>query len=262
MTRANQVAPPLSDLLSGYLQRHAAAEAAGLGQPETGDVVPFEAAPAPPVDPRLAWEETQSVLRLYSPQPEKSPLAPPPDWPSLVSSQEPAMALAMCAGNFPQLVRNLHPLLHADNLAALKPQPAQALSSGPSQDWAIQVGRKPQFPQVLLAIGVLRLARDFDAAAEILQKNEKTVPAPWQPAWANEKAALAWHRGQFDEALASWNSQTVSVPVHFNRGMASLFFGRTADAKSCLNQAVAQLPENGGWHHLGRLYLTLAETAG
>ena len=45
----------------------------------------------------------------------------------------------------------------------------------------------------------------------------------------------------------------------FNRGMAALFLGRPAEAREPLRQAVAQLPEKGSWHHLARLYLTLAE---
>ena len=45
----------------------------------------------------------------------------------------------------------------------------------------------------------------------------------------------------------------------FNRGMASLFLGKFADARAALSEAVKQLPEGDGWHHLGRLYLTLAQ---
>ena len=37
-------------------------------------------------------------------------------------SHEPAVALAFCAGNFPQLVRNLHLILQKPNLAELRPQ--------------------------------------------------------------------------------------------------------------------------------------------
>jgi hypothetical protein len=52
------------------------------------------------------------------------------------------------------------------------------------------------------------------------------------------------------------------VPVLFNRGMAALFLGDAAEARTCLNQAVQQLPEESAWHHLGRLYLALAESRG
>ena len=45
----------------------------------------------------------------------------------------------------------------------------------------------------------------------------------------------------------------------FNRGMAALFAGDNAAAREALRKAVAKLPESSGWHHLGRLYLALAE---
>jgi hypothetical protein len=42
--------------------------------------------------------------------------------------------------------------------------------------------------------------------------------------------------------------------------MAALFMDQAAQARTWLAEAVAQLPEAGAWHHLGRLYLTLAES--
>jgi tetratricopeptide (TPR) repeat protein len=111
----------------------------------------------------------------------------------------------------------------------------------------------------LLAAGVLRLARRFEEADELLKSK---TPAAWKALRANEEAALAWHRGQAEEALASWQTQKASVPVLFNRGMAALFLGRAADAQTALHQAVDQLPDTSAWHHLGHLYLALAEARG
>jgi tetratricopeptide (TPR) repeat protein len=111
----------------------------------------------------------------------------------------------------------------------------------------------------LLSVGVLRLARQFDEAGELLKRLQASTPADWQAAWANEKAALAWHRGQVQEASALWQKQPLSIPVLFNRGMAALFLGNAADARPLLSKAVDQLSGEDGWHHLGRLYLTLAE---
>src|SRR6185369_3346808 len=100
-----------------------------------------------------------------------------------------------------------------------------------------------QYPETLLAIGALRLARQFDKADELIAKQRSDVPAEWQAAFANEEAALAWHRGQAHEALKAWRSQPDSVPVLFNRGMAALFTGKAADARVALQQAVAKLSE-------------------
>jgi hypothetical protein len=41
--------------------------------------------------------------------------------------------------------------------------------------------------------------------------------------------------------------------------MAALFLGRAAEARSPLSRAVSQLSDENGWHHLGKLYLALAE---
>ena len=41
--------------------------------------------------------------------------------------------------------------------------------------------------------------------------------------------------------------------------MAALFLGRPAEARAPLGQAIPRLPEDNSWHHLARLYLTLAE---
>jgi len=114
----------------------------------------------------------------------------------------------------------------------------------------------------LLAVGVLRLARQFDDATELLQRHRAAAPAAWQGAWTNEAAALAWHRGQAQLAADLWKQQDSSVPVLFNRGMSALFLGKSAEARPLLEQAVDQLAEDDGWHHLGRLYLALAETRG
>jgi tetratricopeptide (TPR) repeat protein len=104
---------------------------------------------------------------------------------------------------------------------------------------------------------VRRLARAYEAAAELLEQGP-AVPAEWQQAWQNERAALAWHRGSAEEALALWQEQADSVPALFNRGMASLFLGRPEEARASLGLAVAALPDNSSWHHLGQLYLALA----
>ena len=65
--------------------------------------------------------------------------------------------------------------------------------------------------------------------------------------------------GKAEEAIKIWNRLPDSVPVLFNRGMAALFTDRAAEARKHLKEAIAKLPESSAWHHLGRLYLTLAE---
>jgi tetratricopeptide (TPR) repeat protein len=211
-----------------------------------------------PVEPRLAWNEAVAVLRHLTTGADLRSLGVPSEWPALVASHEPEVALPFCTGNFPQLVRHLPALLQGPDPALLRTPSARPASPG-LIEWAGRVVREGKFPQALLAVGVLRLARQFDAAAELLRQCQAAVPAAWRDAWANEEAALAWQRGQLEEAVALWGAQPESAPVLFNRGMAALFLGRPEEARSCLNRAVALLPEDSAWHHLGRLYLALAE---
>ncbi|MBL8798745.1 MAG: hypothetical protein JNM56_32935 [Planctomycetia bacterium] len=254
---ANQ--PDLRDLMARYLLQRGEAQAAGLVVADTqGEVTPYEAAPVQAVEPRLAWEEAIAALQSFVSAPAK--LQAPPDWPQLVASQEPAVALAFAAGNFPQLVRHVQPLLHAAKLPELRPMSAGRPLPVPALlTWVAEVGAKQQYPQFILGLGALRLARQFDQAEALLRKHRADVPAEWQAALANEEAALAWHQGQAEAALKLWQAQSDSVPVLFNRGMASLFLGKTTAARAALNQAVAKLPESSAWHHLGRLYLALAQ---
>jgi hypothetical protein len=245
----------LTELFTHYLRSQASAQAAGLGFPEVSEeVVPHEAVPVQPVDPRLAWTEALAAVSHLAPKVDPRSWPVPPDWPALVTAQEPAVAVAFCLGNFPQLVRNLQPLLAGADPAALRVPPARPVVLPSLVEWA---AAQHDAPQGLLAAAVLRLARHFDEAARLLRTIDGT--AEWRAIRANEEAALAWHRGRGDEALRLWQGQEASVPVLFNRGMAALFLGQPAAARKALAEVVDQLPENGAWHHLGRLYLTLAQ---
>jgi hypothetical protein len=253
--------PNLSSLLARYLQRQAEAQAQGLTVPApAGAVVPHEVSPVQPIDAKPAWEEAIAVMRFYD-KGDETVLQPPPSWPELVGAHEPATALAFCVGNFPQMVRNFQALIDTANLKDLRPGNAARNNEGEMSalaEWAQQNSFAKKPPHLLLALGALRLAKQFDAADGIVHSNDAKVPPSWHDAWANEKAALTWERGQNDDALACWQGMQASVPILFNRGMAALFCGRAAEAKKPLTEAVDQLPETSGWHHLGRLYLALA----
>src|SRR5437762_807428 len=146
----------------------------------------------------------------------------------------------------------------AELLARFLGRQTEAVAAGMAAALAVDAGAAAGFPQALLALAALRLARQWDAAEALVRANAGRVPAAWADAWANEEAALLWHRGQKDEAARRWRELPESVPVLFNRGMAALFTGRPAAARADLRRAVERLPESSGWHHLGRLYLALA----
>ena len=262
MSEANTPAPPpLAALLAGYLRQQKEAHAAGLAATEAGgEVVPYEAGPVQPIDSRTAWEEATAAVRFFTPARDPRGWEPPPHWPTLVAAHEPAASLAFGLGNFPQLVRDLQLVLSVPaprqiRAGVIRPAAAPLLA-----EWTAEAGRKGQYPQVLLGLGALRLARLFDEAGDVIQAHDAAVPAAWRPVWDNERAALAWHRGEEDEARALWLAQPASVPVLFNRGMAALFLGLPGEAGPVLQEVVARIPASSSWHHLAQLYLTLAET--
>ncbi len=255
------VQPSLQVLFANYLRQQAEAHASGLAAVDpSGEVVPYDVGPVQPIDARPAWVEAVSVATYFDPTSQPQKWQAPPQWPQLVLVHEPAAALAFSFGNFPQLVRNLHVLMARPKLADLRPRTGTAMVASGLLDWAKQVTARQQFPQVLLAIGALRLAKQFGPAAELLKTSETAVPAAWKDAWANEQAALLWHRGRHDEARTLWQAQPANVPVLFNRGMAALFCDEAAQAVAALTAAVARLPDSSAWYHLGQLYLTLAQT--
>jgi len=253
MSQGTNVQPALGDLLSGYLARQAEAQAAGIASFDN-EVTPYEVGPVQPLDPKLAYDEALSAVGAGQLR-QKAP----PHWSALVAGHESTAAVAFCVGNFPQLMRNFQTLLPESGLGKLRPEAGRPAVAPELASWVNEVAGKGQFPQLLLALGVLRLAKHFDAADTLVQAQDVKVPADWRAAWDNEKAALAWHAGRHAEARTMWDRLEPTVAVLFNRGMAALFAGEMASAKQHLSAAVAMLPDTSAWHHLGRLYLTMAQ---
>ena len=269
MSKDTPVQPKLADLLAGYLNRQAEAQAAGLSHPELEagtEAVAYDAGTVHTVEPKLAWEETLVVARCFVPSLKTQDWQLPPGWASLVAAHEPVVAVACAFGNFPQMVRHFHTILQSRNFSSLRPGSGTVRpASAPAVvDWAGQMAKKAveqsEFPLMLAAVGTLRLAKEFDQAEQLFKAHDAAVPASLRPAWDNERAALAWHRGQAQQAVDIWQKLDPSAVVLFNRGMAELFHDRPTPAQASLKAAVTRLPEEGAWHHLGRLYLTLAQS--
>src|SRR4051794_40002300 len=152
--------PSLTDLMARFLGRQAAAAAAGLAAELPGDVEPHEAVPVQAVDPKQAWDEATAVIGHYDPRTNAAKA--PADWPALVAAQPSHTGLAFAAGNFPQMVRDLAPLYRAaEALGEL------SVPDGPPV--AIETGSASAFPQVLLTLGALRLARQWDTAEALVK---------------------------------------------------------------------------------------------
>ena len=243
--------PALAELFAQYLTR---AEH-GVDGLATGAVEPYDAVALQPVDSAVAWRCARAVLPLD--KKELAALEAPPTWMSLVQERESCPAVPLAAGNFPQLMRSLPDLMHASKLRDLVGRPGKASEEMGLRAWADALAKK-SWPARLLAAGVLRLARDFERAKVVLGDGTN-IPAGDRAAWANEKAALAWQRGDLEEALAQWSAEPAPRAAQFNRGMALLFLDRPAEALAPLRSAVKEMSEDDPWRHLGGLYLTLAE---
>jgi hypothetical protein len=250
--------PVLADLLARYLSTRGTE-----GDTAVGEVEPFEVAAGPRVDPRAAWEDAHAAVQAQQPpSPLPLKLTAPADWPPLVFGREPIAALPFAAGNCPQMVRDLTPLLQAERLSALRPAAAKVTAPVGVQSWALEVARSGNIAEALLAVGVLRLAGQTGLAGQLLVELKGQAPAEWRTALANEEAAVAWQEGRWEEAAERWLTLPPSVPVLFNRGLADLFLDRPVEARASFARAVELLPDSSAWHHLGRLYLALAEMRG
>src|ERR1043165_580504 len=208
MSHETPVQPNLNDLLARYLEKQAEAQAGGIATYDN-EVTPYEGGPVQPLDPKLAWDET--LVAVGSAQ-LKSQQAPP-HWSALVANHESMVAIPFCAANFPQLMRTFHTILTEPHLTKMRPEAGRPAAPPDLAAWTEGVARKAQFPQMLLAVGVLRLAKHFDAAEAFLRANDAKVPAAWRTAWENEKAAVLWHSGRFDEARKIWDALEPTIPV-------------------------------------------------
>jgi hypothetical protein len=243
----------LGDLLARYLEKQADAQGLGIAGFD-GEVTPYEVGPLQPLDAKLAWDDALAALAFFGKGPVGRRQAPP-HWAQLVSGHESIVAVPLCVGNFPQLVRDFHQVLIEPKLGEIDREAGRPAAV----DLSAFVAKADKPAEILIALGTLRLARQFDAAQAFVGTHDASIPAEWRGGWENEKAALAWHAGRCADARKMWDSLEPSAPVQFNRGMSALFAKEIAAAKQHLNAAVAQLPAASAWHHLGRLYLTLAE---
>ena len=256
---SNGTQPTLQELFGRFLNKQTTAHATGLATFDpSGEVTPYEAGPVLPIDPSAAWTEATAVVLHFSPQTGIESISAPPNWPTLVNAQEPAVAVAFCVGNYPQLVRNLYLVMSQDDSEALRPANGRAVESEELDKWIEQVCDGENMPDLLFAVGALRLSKQMEKATELMDRCDDAIPDQWRSAWHNERAALAWHNGDAEKALSIWESQEDSTAVLFNRGMASLFLGKKEAARKALSAAVEAMDE-GSWRHLAQLYLAKAQ---
>lgn len=229
--------PTLADLTARFLARPAEVDTASA-------VEPHEMPAGFATEPQTAWSETIAIVKLLGSK--DFSLKSPVDWAGYVRQSATEYFLPMALGHFPQQVRNVTGLIEG-TVDAKRPE---------SRGWTTGSG---SFANLLLAAASARLAANFDEARRLLDAAESlSTHADQNALLANERAALAWQRGDRATAETIWNSLSDSGPIAFNRGLAALAEGRKVDASKWLKMATQLLPEASGWHHLAQLYLALS----
>lgn len=233
--------PTLADLTARFLARPA-------DRDDSAAVQPHEMPAGFATEPRTAWTEATAIAKWLGLADIPSKL--PVDWAGFVRQSASVDYLPMALGHFPQQVQDVSALL-----ANRPTNPSRSAHHG----WTATSG-KSNFVNQLLNAASERVAANFDEANRLLGEAESLADdAAKQSILANERAALAWQRGDRTAAEAIWNAQPTSGPIAFNRGVSALSFGRKTEALQWLTAAVQQLPESSGWHHLAQLYLALAQ---
>lgn len=249
-TSPAETAPPsLEELFARYLANTESPSPAS----RPGLVEPYDSGVSHPTDALLAW---QGALASLAGLTQCDSLERFPEWATLVQEHESCPAVAMAAGNYPQLMRDLPSLLQAENLADLLETPPIEHDLSSLSTWAARTG-KQSFAGRVLAAGVLRLAGHFDEAKEFLRDGQKHSDREL-PILQNERAALAWHSGDRESAIRTWATMPVSAASQFNLGMAKLF-EKPSDALPRLQAAIKMLVDEDPWRHLAGIYLALAE---
>jgi hypothetical protein len=251
--------PSLPDLLARFLHQRAAEPDVAAPASEVEPYQPANLA----ADPRRALADGMAAAGWLWPagaaayRPNR--LEMPPDWGALVLRLEPVPAVPLCLASFPQLVCDPAALAATTQWQpAVAPTPLPELAS-----WGRHQLRRGQPQAALFTAAVLRLAGEVATAAELLEAAASALPADAAGLLANERAALAWQRGDRAEAVRLWESHPDSAApvVQFNLALADLAEGRRAAAAARFARAAAGLAETSAWHHLAQLYRTVAAGA-
>lgn len=253
---------PHMDLDQLFVQFLRSRAAQGMVAADSGEVEPFQSVPLQITDPATAFREATEAAGYFSGVDKNAwqSLAAPPDWPALVRQQS-VVAIPFCLANFPHMLCEVTPLLRTDKLSTLSSIPGRTAIPTDFLPWGKAMIRSSKLNEGLFASAALRVAGDFASARQLLDNVREKAPADWAGLLLNEEAALAWHSGDIDRAQMLWDNhpEKDNAALLFNRGIARLFKDKRDDAAPLFESAAHALPQSSSWHHLARLYLTVAQ---
>jgi hypothetical protein len=219
--------------------------------PECGDVEPHETTGGFRPSSSSTWDEANAVFRLFGVEAEK--VTAPPEWATFASLALPVAAVPMAAGLFPQRVRTIP--TNAGLVAA--PEAVPGLSG--LHAWVRKALGSQSPTALLLASGIAAGLGSWADAEAALVTAEPLCVGSWRQVWENQQAAIQWLRGETDNAAVTWTQHGNQDLVAINRGMAELFARKSGHGCRALQDAADRLPDESGWSHLAKLYLSLAK---
>jgi hypothetical protein len=254
--------PRLDELFLNYLKQRSAVAARGPiareSEVETHQAVAFAV-----VDCRQAFRDALAAAEWLIARQAAAALRDtqmPPGWDGFVHQRDSIVAIPFCMGHYPQMLRDVTPILANGRPSSLLAETQQPQPMNDVVAWGTSMLPKQKWAEAIVAAAVLRMTGQSDAARDILDQVRISAPVAWNAVLLNEEAALAWAAGDLRKAGDLWakHPSADTPPILFNRGLVALLTDRPRDAESLLWQAVNKLPETSAWHHLAHLYLALA----
>ncbi len=256
--------PRLSELFADFLRRRISEPPVPQAVVES-EVEPHQAATLVVLDVRQSLNDATAAADWLLTKEDATAfhaIQMPPGWAHLVRNQESIVAIPFCVGNYPQMLRDVAPLLSGNVQTALAAQIAQAPTMTDVSAWGDSMLQRGKWAESLFAAAVLRSGGQQKEAAELLGRIAKLAPKSCEPLCRNEHAALAWCAGDRKRAGQLWDAhpQCECPPILFNRGLAAIVGGKFQEADKLLRQTVAKLSDESAWRHLAQLYLTLIKS--
>lgn len=247
--------PTLQELLAKYLAQSAEAPVLPISEIE-----PHQAALPAWTEPRAVWGEALRTAQLLLSgdkavnwQPGKCDVSTA--WAKLLGESGTQGAVTFCLGHVPQLLYDVSPLLTKGRTALKLPEARP--DAGPTPEHTLK--KNASLAEKFLHAACLRMTGHFKAAEQQLTALATEAGTEYALLLTNEKAALAWQRGDVKAAVQLWSTHAEQPVFAFNLGLAALCQGDVTTAATHLKKAAGALPESDPWHHLAHVYLTLAE---
>lgn len=242
--------PSLATLTARFLaSKSIASDDGGMAE-----VMPHEVITSFRADAATTWVDAKSPFSLFGVSIPAMPM--PPEWPPFVSQLRDVTVIPFCLGAVPQRMRELSsvtPKLTETKTVVVSGNFPNLMKWVEARRNAGTVG------EFLIAAAVLRAMGEFELAENQLNAAESLCTGAFADVLANERAALAWYRGDIAMAASMWNAMGESPVVLFNRGVCEWMLGRPASASKLFDRAAGSIPDRSSWSHLAAFYASLCE---